>query len=68
MNRDKSIDKAMKQRPRRRGHQRQRNNGARSGTSSHHSMVFGLCRFLLGVILLSLALFQRVFTSTLVYV
>ncbi|KHN17727.1 hypothetical protein glysoja_005924 [Glycine soja] len=57
MNRDKSIDKTMK--PRRRNPKRSRRNGGGGGggTGDHHSPVLGLCRFLLGVIVLSLVLF-----------
>lgn len=56
MNRDKSIDKPMK--PRRPGRQRPRNNGDGGGGGGPNTpVVFGICRFLLGVTLSCLVLF-----------
>jgi len=43
--------------PRRRDPQRSRRSGGGCSTAGHHNPVLGLCRFLLGVIILSLVLF-----------
>lgn len=55
MNRDKSIDKPMK--PRRRESQRSRRSDSGGNSGDHQNPVLGLCRFVFGVIFLSLVLF-----------